>query len=138
MRHYQTGLTYVEVMVATVLIALMLVPAMEALMPGINASAFHKQRAEAQYILKDKMEYVLSESFDKLDTAATDAGSYNTATSYSDITGSFPHKVYIWRYDVDNADSDNNVFTDGEDDLLWIRIAGQNGQLAFETLRSKE
>lgn len=132
---YQRGISYIEVMVATVLIALTLVPAMEALSPGIQGAALHMQHAETHYALSGMMEKVLAESFDDLDVAATAAASWKIPTSYSDVfSPEITRNVYIWRYDVDNADLDGNVMTGGEDDLLWIRVALADDSQSLQTL----
>lgn len=135
----QQGITYVEVLVATMLVVLMLIPAMEALMPGIQGSALHKQRAEQQYALQGKMELVLAKPFAELDAAATKAGTHATPTSYSDIPGAvpIPVNVYIWRYDVDDADADNDVFTGGEDDIIWVRVAMPDDSQSLQSLKSR-
>jgi Tfp pilus assembly protein PilV len=66
----QTGFSYVEVLVATVLIATALVPALDALQPGIQASQIHHVQTENRYLLTAKMEAVLAEPFADLDAAA--------------------------------------------------------------------
>jgi len=127
-----------EVLVATVLIAMLLVPALEALSPGIQGSALHKQRAEIHYALSGKMEQVLTESFGDLDAAATDAGSWTTPTSYSDVfSPDITRNVYIWRYDVDDADFDGDVMTGGEDDILWVSVSLPDYSQSLHTLISR-
>ena len=134
----QSGITYVEVLVSVVLIAVLLVPAIEGLTPGIQASSINQFNTQAHYILLGKLEMLHTESFNTLDSAATNAGSFTTPTSYSDTSGnSIDHYVYIWRYDVDNADADNDVFTGGEEDLLWLRVALTDDSKSFETLVSR-
>ena len=137
MRLLQSGLSYIEVMVATLLIAVALVPMMEALGPGIQAAALHRQQAEVHYVLAGKLETVLAEPFADLDAAATAAGAYTAATTYSDLVAVVPHQVFIWRYDADDADADSNVFTGGEEDLLWVQVQTQAGNHRFETLLSQ-
>jgi len=44
----QTGLSYIEVLVATLLIAVALVPMMEALGPGLQGSEIHRERADRE------------------------------------------------------------------------------------------
>lgn len=136
-RAQQRGFTYLEVMIATVLIAIMLVPAMEALTPAIQGSAMHKQHAEIHYALLGKLEQVLAKSFDELDAAAAVAGAHTNATSYSDPAANVPDRVFIWRYDIDDADSDGDVFTDGEDDLLWVKVATEDASQSLQTLISR-
>ena len=45
------GITYMEVLIATVLIVITLVPALEALQPGIAGSGIHETQAEDHYQL---------------------------------------------------------------------------------------
>jgi len=137
MRSLQSGLSYVEVLVATLLITVALVPMIEALAPGVQGSLLHRQQAESYYALAGKLETVLAEPFADLDAAATAAGAYTAPTSYSDLAAVVPHQVFIWRYDADDADADGNVFTGGEDDLLWVQVQSRNGNQALETLLSQ-
>jgi len=125
------GFFYTEVLVAVVLIALALVPAMDALLPGVAGSAFHETTAEDHYQLTGKLERVLAERFANLAIAADAAGNPTTPTSYSEaITypGGRQMKCYVYlsRYDGDNADRDNNPFTGTDEGLLWVKatIAG--------------
>lgn len=134
----QSGFSYIEVLVATVLIATALVPALEALQPGIQASQIHRIQTENRYLLTAKMEDLLAEPFADLDAAAGDA---STPTSYSDsVTASggrqVNRQVYLSRYDGDNADGDDDPFTDTDEGLLWVRVEIAGSPLALETLTS--
>ncbi len=122
---------------ATLLIAIALVPMLDALQPGLQGSALHRQSAQIHYTLAGKLEPVLAEPFADLDAAATAAGAYNNPSSYSDAGASIPHQVFIWRYDVDNADTDGDVFTGGEDDLLWVSVGALSGGQSLQTLISR-
>lgn len=133
----QAGLSYIEVLVATLLIAVALVPMMEALGPGLQGAQIHRDRAEVHYALSGKLEAVLAQNFDDLDAAATAAGDYKIPTSFSDPAATVPHEVFIWRYDTDDADGDGDVFTGGEDDILWIRVATADGLVDLQTLLSR-
>ena len=133
----EAGLSYVEVLVATLVIAIALVPMMEALGPGLQGAQIHRDQAEVHYALTGKLEEVLAQPFDDLDAAATAAGDYKIPTSYSDAGAAVPHEVFIWRYDVDNADADDNEFTGGEDDILWLRVATADGFADLQTLLSR-
>ena len=137
--HKMVGLSYVEVLVATALIALALVPAMEALQPGIEGSGIHETFAEDHYLLSAKMEEVLAEPFDALDSAAAAAGDQSTPTSYSDIVNAsdgrqVSRQVFLSPYDGDNADSDNDPFTGTDAGLLWVRVDIENTAHTIETL----
>ncbi len=135
-----TGFSYVEVLIATVLIAIVLVPAMDALLPGIQGSSIHETRTEDHYKLLSKIEEVLAEPFADLDAAAIAAGSPTTATlSYSD-TFTYPdgrqitRNIFISRYDADNADADDDPFTGVDEGLLWVRGTIAGSSLRIETL----
>jgi Tfp pilus assembly protein PilV len=132
----QSGLSYVEVLVATLLIAIALVPMMESLQPGLQGSEILRRQSEVHFALRGKLESVLTEPFASLDAAASVAGAHTAATSYSDLAATVPHEVFIWRYDVDNADNDDDPYTGGESDMLWLRIASLNGDFSIQTLLS--
>ena len=66
MTKQQSGFTYMEMLVATLLIVIMLVPALDAMQSGIQGSGIHKQLAQNQYRLISKMEQTLALSFDEL------------------------------------------------------------------------
>lgn len=134
----QLGFSYIEVLVATMLIAITLVPALEALQGAIAGAEVHEDLATQQYYLQSKLEEVLAKSFNQLDAAALAAGSSTVATSYSDVSGTANRRlVYLSKYDADNADSDNNGFTGVDDNLLWVRVEIENTSLSFETLTNK-
>ena len=133
----QAGFSYVELLIATLLLVSALVPMMEALGPGLQGARVHADRAEAHFFLAGKLEATLAESFDDLDAAAIAAGSATTPTGYSDLAADVPHEVFIWRWDADNADADDDPLTGGEDDLLWLRVAATDGTLDLQTLVSR-
>lgn len=133
----QSGISYIEVIVATLLITIALVPMMDALGPGLQGSQIHRDRAEVNFALAGKLEAVLAEPFDELDAAAAAAGDFKVATTYSDVGARVPHEVFIWRWDVDDADADDDGFTGGEDDILWVRVATVDGLTELQTLISR-
>jgi len=133
------GISYVEVLIAIVLIMLALAPALEALSPGEAAAGAHANRVEDHFAVAGRMEELLAEPFAALDAAATAAGSRVTPGSYSDTVTfqdgrTVTRNVYLSRYDSDNADGDADPFTGTEADLLWLRV--EIGDTALETLRS--
>ncbi len=144
----QSGLTYIEVMIATVLIALALVPAMNALYTGMHGSDVYTSTSAEHYTALAKMEEVLAEPQSSLITAAAAAGNKNMPSSYSDAPGS-PNRclVYLALYDADNEDSDGNLFTiqdknlDGDNNpftgytgLLWVRVDVEGSVTSLESL----
>ena len=132
------GFSYIEVLVATVLIAVTLVPALQALEGALAGSKIHEDSSTQYYFLQSKLEETLAKSFDELNTAAVAAGSATVATNFSDAIGvSNRRVVYLSKYDADNVDADNNPFTGVDDDLLWVRVEIENTSLSFETLTNK-
>ena len=127
------GFSYIEVLIVTVLISLSLIPAMESLQIGIQASAIHESRNINQFRLQGRMEKVLAQSVDVL-RAAT-AGATTVNSTYSDPL-SEPDRllVYIVRYDTTNSDGDNNPLTGGDKNLLWVRVSIGDAADSLETL----
>ena len=133
----QRGISYIEVLVALVLISVTLVPALEALQGAMVGAEVHEDLTQQKFNLQSKLEDVLAKSFTELITVADIAGSNTVATSYSDAAGVTNRRlVYLAKYDVDNIDADNNPFTGVEDDILWVRVEIENSALSFETLTS--
>jgi len=130
-----SGFSYVEVMIATVLISVSLVPAMEALRSGLVGSGIHLETVEENYHLRAKLEELLAEPIETLDAAALVAGSETVLSSYTEPAGTNLRRlVYLSRYDGDNADADNNVFTGKDVGLLWVRVEIENTTLSVESL----
>lgn len=135
------GLTYLEVLIATLLIVITLVPALEAMAPGVTGAALHEDRVEDHHLVYGRLEELLAAPFADLDAAATAAGGPGTPSSYSDTLTQadgrpVTRNVYLSRYDADNADGDNDPFTGTEPDLLWLRVEIAGSRQAIETLRA--
>ena len=136
------GFSYVEVLVATILIVVTLVPAIEAFSPGINSTGYTESLVEGRYKLTAKLEEVLAASFADIDAAATAAGSPTIASSFSDII-TYPdgrqatRNVFLSRYDGDNADTNNNPFDGTDAGLIWVRVEIVDTSLSFESLISE-
>lgn len=126
-----SGFSIVEVLIAVVILSAALVPAMEALQTGMQGAEMHQESIQQHYKLFGKMETVLAENFSDLDAAATVAGSHINPTSYS--VPSDHIKVFIWRYDIDDADADGDVFT-GVDEVLWVKTEITNTNFSVESL----
>jgi type II secretory pathway pseudopilin PulG len=134
----QAGFSYVEVLIATVLIAVSLAPAMEALQTSIAAPTVTRSLTADQYHLKAKLEEVLAQSFVNLDNAGLTAGSPSTPTSYSDAAGSARRRlVFVSRYDGDNDDADNDPFTGTDAGLLWVSARIEGSATVLETLAAQ-
>ena len=133
------GFSYVEVLVAVTLIVIALVPALDALIPGMAGSSIHETIAEDHYQLTGQLEQVLVEPFGQLNSAAKVAGSPATPTTYSDTVTyangrQINRNVFIARYDADNADGDDDPFTGTDDGLLWVRVEIAGTGMRIESL----
>jgi len=132
----ETGISYVETLLAVTVLALALVPALESLQTAFRGSAVQEEVILWQQQLATRMADVLAEPFATLDDAAQAAGSETTPSSYSDAAGG-PDRVLVFlsRYDGDNADANGDPFDSGMDEgLLWIRIAIENTPYDLTTL----
>jgi len=129
-----------ELLIATLLITIMLVPALEAMQSGIQGSGIHTQLAQNQYRMISKMEQTLALPFAEL-LAQADLVAAPTVlipAPYSDSAGTeFRRLVYLARYDGDNTDADDDPFTGTDDGLLWVRIAIAGTGLSIESLVSE-
>ena len=144
----QRGLTYVEVLIAMAIIAVALVPALEALHTGMLGTAVLQSSSSQHYAATARMEEVLAEQHGALVTAAALAGTPTTPSIYSDPVASTDRRiVFVALYDADNLDGDDNVFTvldpnlDGDNDpftgftgLIWVRVEVEGSTTAFESL----
>ena len=137
--HRMAGLTYVEVLVASALIAISLIPAIEALQPATLGMNIHETRTLRHYELTALLEEVLANPFSELDTEAVAINDPTVAsTTYSDAAATNNRRlVYLSRYDADNADGNNNFFDAGMDEgLLWVRVQIEGTDQAIEGLTS--
>lgn len=132
-RRRQRGLSYIEVMIAVVIVAVCLAPAMDALRDGLRASATQRAYSVNQQRLKARMEVVLANRFSTLDAAAIAAGNSPGATvaTYTDAAGT-PDRllVTLYRYDGSAASA-------GDTGLLWVKAAIQGSSLSLNTLKSR-
>ena len=127
------GFSYVESIVALLILATALAPALSALRPGLAASASTRSYSVNQQRLKSRMEEVLANRFATLDAAAIAAGNSPaaTVTAYSDAAGTKDRLlVTLYRYDgVSPTASDSG--------LLWVTVAIEGSSLALNTLKSR-
>ena len=138
-RRRMAGLTYVEVLIATVLIAVSLIPAMEALRPATQGMNIHAAQTLRHYALTAMLEEVLAKPFDELDTEAETINNPTVASSlYSDLAGSSDRRlVYLSRYDADNADGNGNVFDGTDEGLLWVKVEIEGTSQSIEGLTGR-
>jgi Tfp pilus assembly protein PilV len=131
----QSGFGYIEALVAVVLLAVAIVPALDALGNAVRNAPAADQDDDLWMAVSSKIRQAGGSRFDDLDAAAAAAGSPTTASSLSDAVGTTPRVlVYLSRYDGDNADGDNNPFTGTDADLIWIRAAIADTPVELVTL----
>ena len=126
-----------ELLVATLLIAIMLVPALDAMQSGIQGSAIHTQLAQNQYRMISKMEETLALSYSKLLEQADLVADSKVLIPppFSDAAGTESRRlVFLARYDGDDADGDKDPFTGSDDGLLWVRVTIEDNPRALETV----
>ena len=141
------GFSYIEVLIATVVMAVALVPALEALQTGILSTDIQQSRAIQYYQRLQKMAELQAESYGNLLAAAKLAGNQTTATSYSDASGSSNRRlVYIALYDADtnsftisdpDTDGDSDPYTGSSSNLLWLQVVTEGSLPGFEVLLSR-
>ena len=121
LRLIQRGFSYAEVLLSVVLLAILLVPALQALNTGIAGSAGATGLAQRQLSLRSKMEEVLSTPFSQL-YAQTYLGGGNTttsvSTSFSDASGALDRRVVVF-YRFDAA---TNVLSTNDTGLLYVNV----------------
>ena len=131
----QAGVSYIEVLVATLLILISLGPMMDALRGAAPGAAAQEDAATQILHLTAMLEEVLAEPFTFLEAAAIAAGSETAASSYSDQAGAVNRRlVYLSLYDGDNADSDDDPFTGVDPGLMWVRTEIEGTLMSVETL----
>ncbi|MCU7945980.1 MAG: hypothetical protein KZQ72_04950 [Candidatus Thiodiazotropha sp. (ex Cardiolucina cf. quadrata)] len=138
-QQWMAGFSYTEVLIAVFLIAISLVPALNALHSGVLGSDIHATEAVHHHRLISRMEDVLARPFIELEQEADAvAGPTTIIDTYSDASGTDGRcLVYLSRYDSDNVDSDNNPFTDTDDGLLWVKVEIDGTHNAIESLTSQ-
>lgn len=136
-----TGFSYTEVLVATTLIAITLVSAIETITPAVEGSSYSQSLIEDRYQLSAKLEDVMAASFNEIDSEALSLASPTVASSYSDVVTysdgrQITRNVFLSRYDGDNADANNNPFDGVDAGLIWVRVEIAGTNLSVESLRS--
>jgi type II secretory pathway pseudopilin PulG len=134
-RSKRGGFSYVEVLVATTILALSLVPALDALQTGLLGSGVDQSLTQSQVRLRSKMEAVLAEPFKALQSAEVAAA--GGPSTYSDAIGTPGRRlVLLSRYDGDDADADGDPMTGADVGLLRVRVEIEASPQFVETLVS--
>lgn len=137
MNKRQAGFSYMELLIATLLIVILLVPALEAMQSGIQGSGIHTELARNQYRMISKMEETLALPFAELLQQADLVADPTVLIPppYSDPDGTESRRlVFLARYDGDNADGNGNPFNGTDEGLLWVRVTIEDRPRALETV----
>ena len=135
MPHANAGFSYAEVLAAALLLAIALVPMMDAVHTATLGAQIQTRAVEDHFRLTARLEEVLSEPFTSLQTEAATVGGSTVATSYSDAPGTAGRRlVFLSPFDADNVDADDDPFTGTDADILWVRVALEDTNMAIETL----
>jgi hypothetical protein len=126
------------VLIASIVLAVTLAPAMQALYSGLRSGEVHGRQIELQDRAANMMAELLGTPFDQLDAEAQSVGNPTVATAFSDAGGTPDRRlVYLSRFDGDNADADGNSFTGTDDGLLWLRVSIEDTVIETYTLRRR-
>ena len=120
-RRDQRGFSYVEVLLSVVLLAVLLVPALEALQSGI-AGGQGAALAARQLALRDRMEQVLARPFYDLYRETYPPGSNTTSVraTFSDPVDAPDRRVVVLhRY---NASAVPPAWSANDTGLLFVRV----------------
>ena len=128
------GAFYVEALVAVAILAIALVPASNAIHAGLQSSARLADTTLEHFSLLTRMEELLAERFNSLESAALAAGSPSVTTTYSDSPGTPRRLVNLAHYDIDDADADADPFTGTEADVLWLRVEIEGTNRGLDSL----
>jgi type II secretory pathway pseudopilin PulG len=136
------GFSYVEILVAIVLIAVCLIPALKSLSPAFFGIMEREKLGSNYLAVRSKLEEVLAASYRDLEIAAQDAGGPLVPSSLSEpayMTSDGRQivlQVYLSGYDADNADGDNNRFTGTDEGILWVKVQVDGSPESLETFTS--
>ena len=130
----QRGFTYLEVLVSMLLIAIVLVPALDALQSGIQAGTLHREAAVSRALLAGRLEQTLSEPFSRLSELASLAGGLDSVVdALSDAPGTTNRRlVHLAHYDAETQ-----TFSGTETGLLWVRVVLEENGETLETLSAR-
>ncbi len=131
----QSGFSYVEVIIGTLVLTVALLPALEALRAGVLSAEVDESVTAAYVRIRDKTEVVLAEPFRALELEETNAA--GAPSAYSDGVATVARRlVYLYRHDGDDADGDADPATGTDAGILRIRVVIEGTSHSAETLVS--
>jgi prepilin-type N-terminal cleavage/methylation domain-containing protein len=93
------GFSYIEIMVALLVLGICAVPAADAIRNGATAAQVAAAKAKELRCMKSHMEWVLAEPYQNLAAAATEDGSHSPAYSRAEDASCIARYVFIARYE---------------------------------------
>lgn len=136
MRSAAAGLSYVEVMVALVLLGICALPAADAIRTGLRATEVGAVQARELRCVRSRMETVLAESYDDLWKALKGAATPSSYSLAADADCGV-RNVFIAKYvHPDGAATGQVLDADdaSEDTLLIVTVSGTDGAYPLTTL----
>ena len=131
----ESGLSYVEVMAAVLVLSVALIPAIEALEIGLMGAGVQESGVSRHYRVKGRMEEMLAQPYGTLLAEAIAVGDPTAPTSFSDPVATPDRRlVYLSLYDGDDGDGDGDPFTGVDPGLLWVRVEIANTSHSLESL----
>lgn len=134
------GLSYVEVMVALVLLAICALPAADAIRGGLQAAEAGAVQARELRCVKNTMETVLAESYDEL-WRAVEAAETSLIRSLPADPGPDgecgAREVHVYKYEHRHGQATGKVLAPGDktaDTLLLVTVSGAGGSYPLTTL----
>ncbi len=132
----QSGFSYVEVIIGTLVLTVALLPALDALRAGMLSADVDESITAAYVRLRDKTELVLAQPFYALALEETNAA--GAPSAYSDaVTTPGRRLVYLYRHDGDDADGDADPATGTDAGILRLRVVIDQTHHSVETLVSQ-
>lgn len=130
-RGQQQGLTYLEVLLAMLLVAAIAVPLGDALYNSTVATEVTLAARNQLTEVRGEFETALARSYsDLLTQARTAPGGARSVTT----AGGHTVVIEVLLYDIDNADADNNTQTGTDDDILLVRASVPGSVVELQTL----
>lgn len=116
---HASGFSYIEVVLAVLLLGVCVVPAVEAVRNGIAAPQIAQEGSKALLCVKSHMEKVLAEPYQNLLNASGTLEAASAAYSLVADSACAARNVYIARYNPDTAP----YFVANDTGLLYITVS---------------
>ena len=130
----ERGFAYLEVIVAIILIAVALIPALDALQSGVQASSVLAEGNSVALHLQEKMQIVIAEPLESLQRVVPASNPATTPSAYSDASGSTNRRlVYLAHFD-----GATNAVTASASGLVWVKVMIEGSGHELQTLTSLE